>query len=336
MHRLAAWRTRLSSQGEPSAKESCHGQTWGCGFEIDLEAALADRGHGIGCGRLDPVDLVREQRRGACIGLRHRQHHHACRSWARAWGPSNPCWRPSRGARAARNGSCGTGRCPKASAAKRTPGLLGSLSRVGDAGGARLSSLPAQCVGEAMNKLVRLIGRKESGSLVVSSTVRSSILRASRSVGMRDVVTPTWLASKCGADPAIEHLAHVPDHGIGVQGRAIVELHAGRSLNTHLVLSLASTAQEVAKPGISTLGAFSVLDRIPVRERVVHGDAGEAVALETLVRLTHACGECRRQSCQYAGSFPAPRQGSSTQLRPAQPCRPWKRHGRGSPEEGTS
>ena len=28
-HRLAAWRTRLSCQGEPSTKENCQGHTWG-------------------------------------------------------------------------------------------------------------------------------------------------------------------------------------------------------------------------------------------------------------------------------------------------------------------
>ena len=50
-----------------------------------------------------------------------------------------------------------------------------------------------------MNRLVRLIGRKLSGSLVVNSTVRSSILRAEANVGMREAVTPTWLASNCGA-----------------------------------------------------------------------------------------------------------------------------------------
>ena len=50
-----------------------------------------------------------------------------------------------------------------------------------------------------MNKLVRFSGKKASGSLVVSSTVKSSILRALRKVGMREAVTPTWLASKCTA-----------------------------------------------------------------------------------------------------------------------------------------
>ena len=50
-----------------------------------------------------------------------------------------------------------------------------------------------------MNRFDRLMGKNASGSLVVSSTVRLSIFLALRSVGMRDAVTPTWLASKCGA-----------------------------------------------------------------------------------------------------------------------------------------
>src|ERR1700751_742651 len=53
--------------------------------------------------------------------------------------------------------------------------------------------------GLAMKRLVRLIGRKLSGSLVVNSTVMSSILRAETKVGMREAVTPTWLGSNCGA-----------------------------------------------------------------------------------------------------------------------------------------
>ena len=62
-----------------------------------------------------------------------------------------------------------------------------------------LSKNVCHFAGLAMNRLVRLIGRKLSGSLVVNSTVRSSTLRAEASVGMREAVTPTWLASNCGA-----------------------------------------------------------------------------------------------------------------------------------------
>ena len=69
-------------------------------------------------------------------------------------------------------------------------------SAIGEDGTA--ASFAAQCAGEAMNRFVRLIGRNESGSLVLISTVRSSIFRAPTKVGIRDAVTPTWLASSIG------------------------------------------------------------------------------------------------------------------------------------------
>ena len=53
--------------------------------------------------------------------------------------------------------------------------------------------------GLAMNRLVRLKGKKLSGSLVTNSTVRSSIFFADARVGMREAVRPTWLGSNCGA-----------------------------------------------------------------------------------------------------------------------------------------
>ena len=46
-----------------------------------------------------------------------------------------------------------------------------------------------------MNRLVRLIGSRLSGSLVISATVKSSIFSARRSVGMRVAVRPTWRGS---------------------------------------------------------------------------------------------------------------------------------------------
>ncbi len=44
-----------------------------------------------------------------------------------------------------------------------------------------------------------LSGRKASGCEVTSSTVYSSITLAERSVGIREVVAPTWSGAKCGA-----------------------------------------------------------------------------------------------------------------------------------------
>ena len=76
MQRLAALRTRMSFQGEPSMRENCHGQTCGSSLRIDDEAALLDFGERVRRRRFDPVDLAGQQRRGARIGLRHRQQQH--------------------------------------------------------------------------------------------------------------------------------------------------------------------------------------------------------------------------------------------------------------------
>ncbi len=87
----------------------------------------------------------------------------------------------------------------------------------------------------------------------------SSILRAVRSVGMREAVTPTWLASKCTASLS-STLRTFQTTASALKSLPSWNLTPGRSLKTHLVLSLASTAQLVASAGISTLGA-SALDR---------------------------------------------------------------------------
>ena len=79
---------------------------------------------------------------------------------------------------------------PEASAAKAAQACLARSAGSATLAGTALSLL-SQCAGEAMKRLDKLIGKNESGSLVVSSTVRSSILRALRRVGMRDAVTPT-------------------------------------------------------------------------------------------------------------------------------------------------
>ena len=121
------------------------------------------------------------------------------------------------------------------------------------------ASLAFQCAGDAMKRLVRLIGRKASGSVVTSSTVMSSILRALFSVGMREAVTPTWLASNCGASLSSTFWTFQTTAS-ALNAEPSWNLTPGRSLKTHFVLSLASTAPDVATPGMRTLGA-SALDR---------------------------------------------------------------------------
>src|SRR3982074_2006506 len=112
-----------------------------------------------------------------------------------------------------------------------------------------------------MNRLVRLIGRKLSGSLVVNSTVMSSILRADAKVGMRDAVTPTWLGSNCGAS-CLSPFSTFQTTASALNGEPSWKLTPGRSLKVHFFLSASSTAHSVARPGIMTLG-LSADDRAP-------------------------------------------------------------------------
>src|SRR6059058_3711810 len=103
-----------------------------------------------------------------------------------------------------------------------------------------------------MNKLVRLIGKKLSGSLVESSTVMSSILRAEASVGMREAVTPTWLGSNWGAS-CFRTFSTFHATASALKGEPSWKVTPGRSLKIHFFLSAASTAHSVARPGIMTL-----------------------------------------------------------------------------------
>src|SRR5215475_2958071 len=104
-----------------------------------------------------------------------------------------------------------------------------------------------------MNRLETLMGRKLSGSLVVSSTVRSSIFLADTSDGMRDAVRPTWAGSNCAAS-LFRTLSTVHTTASAVNGEPSWNLTPGRSLNVHFVLSASLTFHSVASPGISTLG----------------------------------------------------------------------------------
>src|SRR6476660_9517553 len=110
-----------------------------------------------------------------------------------------------------------------------------------------------------MNRLVRLIGRKLSGSLVVSSTVMSSIFFAEASVGMREAVTPTWLGSNCGAS-LFRTFSTFHTTASALNGEPSWKVTPDRSLKVHLVLSASSTFHSVASPGIITL-ALSAEER---------------------------------------------------------------------------
>src|SRR6202043_4273816 len=99
--------------------------------------------------------------------------------------------------------------------------------------------------GLAMNRLVRLIGRKLSGSLVVNSTVMSSILRAAISVGIRDAVTPTWLGSNCGAS-CFSTFSTFQTTASALNGQPSWKLTPGRRPEEHFLWSASLTFHSVA------------------------------------------------------------------------------------------
>ena len=70
---------------------------------------------------------------------------------------------------------------------------------------------------------------------------------------MREAVTPTWLASKCGAS-CFSTFSTFHTTASALNGEPSWNFTPGRSLKIHLVLSASSTSHSVARPGMTTLG----------------------------------------------------------------------------------
>jgi hypothetical protein len=107
-----------------------------------------------------------------------------------------------------------------------------------------------------MKRFVRFSGRKLSGCEVVSSTVRSSMARADTSVGIRDLVAPTWSGAKCGALSSMTFCTFQTTAS-ALKGEPSWKVTPSRRVKVHFVVSSAFTAQEVARPGMMTLGSVS-------------------------------------------------------------------------------
>jgi hypothetical protein len=97
-----------------------------------------------------------------------------------------------------------------------------------------------------------LIGSSASGAAVVSSTVILSIALALRRFGMREAVTPTWLASKCSAS-CFSTFSTFHTTASASKSEPSWNFTPERSLKIHLVWSEGETAHSVATPGITTL-----------------------------------------------------------------------------------
>ena len=269
----------MSFQGEPSTRENCHGQTCGSSLALDHEAALLDFGDRIRRRRLDPVDLAGQQRRGAGIGFRHRQQHHLVDLGNARLVPVvlvldqfEPFARrearhlPGAGAR----GVLG----------ERRPGGLRFRLGVGAFG---LSS-NSFAIRRAGHEQIGQVDRQETVRLLGGQFHRHVVdLAAEASVGMREAVTPTWLASNCGAS-CFSTFSTFQTTASALNGEPSWKLTPGRSLKVHFFLSASSTFHSVARPGDHHARLVG-RRQVPHRQRVVHGEAGEAVALKALIGL---------------------------------------------------
>jgi len=90
------------------------------------------------------------------------------------------------------------------------------------------------------------VGRRIDVLVVISRLSRRSWRSSQRTAGGFHLRA---LALVEFAVLVVQHLVQIPDHRIGIEVAAIVEFHALRSLNRHLVLSASSTFHSVARPG---------------------------------------------------------------------------------------
>src|SRR3954463_14423815 len=185
----------MSFHGEPSIRENCHGQTCGSSLEVIVKPrcliSLTASGAGASTQSTWPESKAAVRALASGIGSSSILSVLGTRALSQYLSFLASSSR-SRGV----NADIFQGPVPEASLANAAQAACDfALASAPSA----VSNSFCHFAGDAMNRLVRLIGRNESGSLVTSSTVMSSIFFAEAKVGMREAVTPTWLASNCGA-----------------------------------------------------------------------------------------------------------------------------------------
>jgi hypothetical protein len=110
----------------------------------------------------------------------------------------------------------------------------------------------------------------------------------------------------------LEHFFDIPDHGVGIERRAVMECDAGTKLEGPLLLVGIIHGPFGREPGnhhARLVGGGEV----PHRQRVIHGQAGEAIALKTLVGLA--------QRARNVGRGHADAQNGIGTREARQPCR---------------
>ena len=287
--RLAACRTRLSSHGEPSAKENCHGHTCGCALAVMTKPRCLICGSASGAGASIqstwPDSSAAVRALGSGIGSSTSRSSFGT-LFLSQYSANFTSSSRSRGT----NLSILNGPLPEAFAAKAVHACLArSFGSVTPAGTA--SNSFCQCAGLAMNRLVRLIGRNASGCAVVSSTVSSSTLRAERRVGMREAVTPTWLASKWIAS-CFSTFSTFHTTASALKAEPSWNLTPGPQLEHpfRLVVRIDGPLRRQAGDHDARLVGRG---QVPLGQGVVHRNAGKPVPFESLVGLAERARDVR-------------------------------------------
>ena len=284
----------------------------GLGVGVDLEAALRDLRHGVGGGGFDPVHLATEQRRRAGVGLGHGQHHHLVDLGCALGVPIGLVGRQFQALARYKTGDLERARARRV-CRKCRPGRLGFVCRGGTRGGIKFL-LPLG--GRGHEQVGEVDGQKCVG-FAGGQLHRQVIDLARRAQGGHARGGHAHLAGVEVDGVLVEHLGHVPHHRIGVEGRAVMELDARPQLEHPLGLVLVVHGPCGGEGRNQHAGGIG-LGQIPLGERVIDGDAGEAVALKPLVGLAQRARNvgCRHGNAQHfflgqGGSAARQRQGSS-------------------------
>jgi hypothetical protein len=100
----------------------------------------------------------------------------------------------------------------------------------------------------------------------------------------------------------LQYLLDIPHHGIGIERRAVVEFNAGAELECPLglvgIVDL-PFARKARDQDARLVGGREV----PHGERVIHSEAGEAVALKALVRLAQRARNVGRRHADAKGGL---------------------------------
>ena len=278
------------------------------GVGIDLVAALLDLRHRVRGRGLDPVDLAAQQSGCAGIGFRHGQHHDLGDLGGALGVPVSLVGGQLQAL--ARHKACHLERTrARRVSGERGPGGLAAVGRGRHAGGHGLE-LGVPLRGRGHEQVGQVGGQKRVG-LAGGQFHRQVVNLAGAAQRGHAGRRHADLAGVELHRVLVQHLAHVPHHCVGVEGRAVMELHTGAQLEHPLGLVLG-----VHHPGHRHARNHHAgrvgLGQIPLRQRVINRDTSETVALEALVRLAQRAGNVRRRHGDAQG-FVLRQQGGGRQ-----------------------